>query len=76
MITREQAVGFPLGKTLYHISEKNADGSPVRVRVTGKCKTWKTKPAWRLPVKYGLRHSFYITPENNHRWRETETETD
>ena len=49
---------------------KNADGTPLRVRVTGKCKTWKTRPThFRLPVKYGMYESGYITHENCDEWR-------
>jgi len=44
-----------------HEALKNADGSALRCRKTGKCKTWVTRPLdFRLPVKYGLRQSFYI----------------
>jgi hypothetical protein len=60
------------GTTLHHKTVKNADGSPCRCRVTGKCKTWKTRPdEFRLPVKYGLRQSFYIEPRNAHEWETT-----
>lgn len=53
-----------------HKTEKNADGTPVRCRKTGKCKVWVTRPAdFRLPVKYGMFRWFYITPENAHEWR-------
>lgn len=48
---------------------KNADGSPVRCRANGKVKRWKTRPTeFRLPVKYGLKQCFYITPHNAHEW--------
>lgn len=48
---------------------RNADGSPVRARSSGKMKTWKTRPSeFRHPVKYGLKQSFYITPENIGDW--------
>lgn len=36
-----------------------------RVRVSGKCKTWKTRPdEFQLPVKYGMYESLYITHGN------------
>lgn len=39
----------------------------TRVRVTGACKTWKTRPeSFRLPVKYGLRESSAIDKDNAH----------
>lgn len=72
MVTKEQAMKC---HTFHHWKEKNADGTPVRCRATGKCKTWKTRPDdFRLPVKYGLRHSFYITPANAHEWEAIESE--
>lgn len=53
----------------WHRTARNADGSPVRARANGRVKTWKTRPAeFRLPVKYGLRECFYITPENAYQW--------
>lgn len=52
-----------------HRTLRNADGSRVRCRASGACKTWKTRPdEFRLPVKHGLRDSFYITPRNAHEW--------
>ena len=54
---------------LYHKTLKNKDGSSVRCRVNGQLKTWKTRPDdFRLPVKYGLRVCFYITPVNAADW--------
>lgn len=33
----------------------------MRVRVTGKVKTWKTRPDdFRIPVKYGLKTCGYV----------------
>lgn len=41
----------------------------TRVRVTGRCQTWKTRPdAFRLPVKHGLRESGAITEANAQDW--------
>lgn len=38
----------------------------TRVRVSGKCKTWKSRPdEFRLPVKYGLYESAAVTHENS-----------
>ena len=57
------------GEIFHHISMKNSDGTPLRARVTGKCKTWKTRPLeFKLPVKYGMYESFYITHENCDEW--------
>jgi hypothetical protein len=69
MITKEQAMAFDHRKELWHVSEKNADGTPVRCRVNGKCKTWKTRPnEFRLPVKHGLRNCFYIDERSAWVW--------
>lgn len=53
----------------WHRYERNADGTPVRCRKTGQLKTWKTRPGdFKQPVKYGLKHSFYLTPANITDW--------
>jgi hypothetical protein len=69
MLTKEQAVALRHGATLEHVRTKNADGTPARCRVTGKCQTWKTRPGdFKLPVKHGMYDSFYITPANADVW--------
>lgn len=74
MITKDDAVNTQHGTVLYHVGLRNVDGWPVRCRVTGRCKVWKLRPdEFRLPVKYGLRQSFYITQENAGEWCESET---
>lgn len=71
MITKKQAQDLPYRKQLEHVSQKNADGTPVRCRVNGQVKTWKTRPEhFRLPVKYGLKTYFYITQDNCSDWVE------
>ena len=53
----------------WHRTITNADGTPARCRKTGKLKTWKTRPQdFKLPVKHGLKNSFYLTPENIKEW--------
>lgn len=53
----------------WHRTITNADGTPARCRKTGKLKTWKTRPQdFKLPVKHGLKNSFYLTPENIGEW--------
>ena len=53
----------------WHRIARNADGSPVRTRPSGKMKTWKTRPGeFKQPVKYGLKTSLYITHENVTDW--------
>lgn len=69
MITKELAVSLNYRNELHHVSLKNADKTPVRCRVNGVCKTWKTRPAeFKLPVKYGLKECFYITENNAADW--------
>ena len=49
------------GRVVYHRALRNADGSALRARISGKVKTWKTRPDdFRVPAKHGLRESFYI----------------
>lgn len=56
------------GKSNCHIIRGVRGGEKekiVRVRVTGKCQTWKTRPDdFRLPVRYGLRENSAVTPAN------------
>ena len=67
MVTKELAL---TAQRFEHIRLKNADGTPVRCRANGACKTWKTRPnEFRLPVKYGLKRCFYITEHNADEWR-------
>jgi len=69
MITKECAMSLSHGHVLHHKSAKNADGTPVRCRVNGRCKVWKTRPdEFRLPVKWGLKTCFYIELHNAKEW--------
>jgi len=62
MITLGQAKSLTHGTTLYHATNRNADGSPQRWRVNGKAKTWKRSPERvQVPVKHGLYSYDYIT---------------
>lgn len=55
MITLEQAKNLEVGQILYHVTNRNADGTPQRWKVNGKVKTWKTRPSEvRVPIKNGL----------------------
>jgi len=57
------------GHEFWHRLVSNADGTPIRCRKSGAIKTWKTRPGqFRQPVKYGLKTSFYLTPENIGDW--------
>ena len=72
-MTRNDAINARHGDIFHHVSVKNADGTPARCRVTGKCRTWKTRPdQFVLPVKHGLYQSFYITQVNCDEWVKAE----
>jgi len=65
MVTKEQAM---TARHFVHVSLTNSTGA-VKCRASGKCITWKTQPdRFKLPVKYGLYNSFYLTPENAAEW--------
>lgn len=72
MITKEQAIelGSQWGTvTLYHYRMRNRDGTALRARVNGKCKTWKREPErFQLPIKHGLRNCGYLADVNAHEW--------
>lgn len=69
MLTKQQAMSLRPGTVLHHVKLKGGDQQPLRVRVSGRCITWKTRPAeWRLPVKYGLYVSSTISPANAMLW--------
>lgn len=64
MITKEIAEKLHIGQVLYHETERNADGTALRCRVNGKCKTWKRDLSrFKLPVKHGVNNRFYIDSE-------------
>lgn len=55
---------------LYHVAERNADGSPRRYRPNGKMQVWKTRPKeFRLPIKYGMYGYHQLTDGNCHLFR-------
>jgi len=71
-MTRAQAMAANYRDILHHKTDKGGDGDPLRCRVNGACKTWKTRPTeFRLPVKYGLYGHFYITQDNAGEWDTT-----
>lgn len=77
MITRADAATLSYGNEILSLVYENADGTPLRVRVMGKVKFWKTR-IWdfKIPVKYGLYDSFYITPFNAESWTLPENHVD
>lgn len=70
MVTKEQAMkAGETGGRFEHKTLKNSDGTPARCRANGRCKVWVTRPnEFRLPVKHGLKNTFYLTPANAHEW--------
>jgi hypothetical protein len=69
MITRDVAKSLPHGAILHHKTLRNADNTPLRARVNGRCKVWKTRPKeFQLPMKYGFRQCFYVTHNNASDW--------
>jgi len=72
-ITLEQAKQLAHGTTIYHATNKNADGSPQRWRVNGKAALWKTAPELvRVPIKHGLHRYGYLTEDNLNQFTLTE----
>ena len=66
-ITKADAVGASYGDCFH--GKSATGGKIINVRVTGACKVWKTRPdEFRLPVKYGLYDSGYITQDDCDRW--------
>jgi len=63
MLTLEQAKALRFGQILYHVENRNADGSAQRWRVNGKVRTWKRSPERvEVPIKHGLYAYGTITP--------------
>lgn len=72
MITKEIAMKLRSNDTLHHRTLKNRDGTPLRSRTNGRCKTWKTRPQdFELPMTTGFRTHFYLTPRNADKWEVT-----
>ena len=69
MITKQDAMQLRHGQHIHHVSLKNADGTPVRARITGKCKVWKTRPNdFRIPWKHGLYTYGEVNELNGAEW--------
>jgi hypothetical protein len=64
-ITLEQAKRLTRNDTLYHVTHRNADGSPQRWRVNGMVKRWKRTPdRIQVPLKHGLYSYGYLTEDD------------
>jgi len=67
MISKEIALTQP--SEMWHVSLKNKDGTPVRCRSNGQCKTYKNTPdRYCLPVKHGMYVHSYIDDDNGWEW--------
>ena len=65
VITLEQAKKLEIDTIIYHISNKNADGTRQRWKVNGKVKLWGRNPnRIRVPIKHGLYSYDYLTEDN------------
>lgn len=65
-LTREAILN---ANEFWHRLMRNADGSPVRCRKSGKMQVWKTRPEdFSQPVKHGLKNSFRLTPASAQDW--------
>jgi len=53
-MTIEELNALRPGDLVHHTSRKNADGTPMRAKVTG-IKRWKKSPRVEVHVKHGLR---------------------
>ena len=61
-LTLEEAKNLKHGTILYHLKNKNSDGTAQRWKVNGKVKTWKRDPSKiQVPLKYGLYRYDYLT---------------
>ncbi|MDD4354223.1 MAG: hypothetical protein PHN56_07265 [Candidatus Nanoarchaeia archaeon] len=61
-ITLEQAKNLKPGDIIYHVKNKNSDGTAQRWKVNGKVQTWKKNPnRVKVPLKYGLYRYDYLT---------------
>jgi hypothetical protein len=65
MITLQEAKELEIGAILYHVRNRNRDGSPQRWKVNGKVKTWETMPdRVKIPLKFGLWDAGYLTEKD------------
>ena len=61
-ITLQQAKDLYVGQIIYHVTNRNSDGSSQRWKVNGQVKTWKRSPERvKVPLKHGLYSYDYLT---------------
>lgn len=62
---KSQVSKLVTGEILLHKTSKNADGTPMRWKVNGAVKLWKTRPDdFKVPIKNGLYNYCYLIPDN------------
>jgi hypothetical protein len=72
MITKEIALSLKIGAELQHANLKNSRGTPLKARVNGICKTWKSEKRqheFKLPIKHGLYWYGHVEPHNAADWK-------
>ncbi len=66
-LTLEQAKKLKPGTILYHIINRNSDGSAQRWKVNGKVKLWaRDASRVQVSIKHGLKHYDYLTEDILH----------
>lgn len=74
-MTKQEAEKAKHGDNIFSGNLRGRDKRPIRVKVSGRCAVYKTKPNYfQLPVSYKNVTDFYITPENAANWFATEAE--
>lgn len=65
MITIEEAKNLRRGQYICHSKIRGWQNKPLRFKVNGNVKTWKTDPnRVRVPLKHGLCEYGYLTEDN------------
>lgn len=76
MVSIQDAKNLRSGQTLHHKTLHNADGTPMRAKVSGTVKTWKTRPTEvKVPIKHGMYNHGYLTEKNASEWSLTPGKT-
>lgn len=64
-MTPAETLKLTYGRHVYSDAYQNADGSPQVWKITGKPKTWKTRPnEFKIPIKRGLYEYGYLNEGN------------
>lgn len=66
-MTLTETKGLKRGDIIYHVANRNSDGTPQQWRVAGAVKLWKRSPGRiRVPLKYGLHRHDALTEDTLH----------